>query len=58
MKQAPENARTDGWLIAGKAAREVIFGRSCTNGNKDRTWVQGILSVDYIHMYFHCAFRE
>ena len=38
-----------------KAARGVIFGNreSCADDDKDRTWVQGLLSVDYIHTYFH-----
>lgn len=44
-------------LLPGKAAREVK--ESCTNGKKkDKMRVQDILSVDYIHIYPHCAIGE
>lgn len=57
VKQTSENSRKNGLFVLGKAAREVITGgrESCTNGKKDRAWVQAFLSVDSIHMHPRCV---
>lgn len=57
VKQASENSRKNGLFSPGKAAREVITGdrESCTNGKKDRAWVQAFLSVDSIHTHPRCV---
>lgn len=46
-KQAPGNASSDGLLVPRKSCEKRYYWhqKSLTNGNKDRTWVQGILSV-------------